>query len=229
MNTASYHNFTASVLRLDYRFDNFLVPMQCTGNLDCFHVSIPLAVRSTLLRHMDMRSLTRAHKFGCKQYPPRGVRHKQVCARADSSGQKKLSLTLPHQGIEPRVFRFEFQLSNHWATSPVSCLYQVTELLSLHCFHCTFHPQCQHTMHIKIQWHGMTVSFNTFSLWCRHYVFLVTRQISLKKNPNENHTANSILIFDNICITCQTYWFKTTTWVTLSLRMLTHAKEYIDI
>ena len=29
-----------------------------------------------------------------------------------------LLLTLPHQGIGPRVFWFEFRLSNHWATPP---------------------------------------------------------------------------------------------------------------
>ena len=33
--------------------------------------------------------------------------------------QKKLLVTLPRQGIEPRVFRFKSWLSNHWATSPL--------------------------------------------------------------------------------------------------------------
>ena len=44
---------------------------------------------------------------------------KQVGTRVDSEGQKKLFVTLLRQGIEPRVFGFEFRVSNHWATSPV--------------------------------------------------------------------------------------------------------------
>ena len=30
----------------------------------------------------------------------------------------KLFFTLPHQGIDPRVFGFGFRLSNHWGTNP---------------------------------------------------------------------------------------------------------------
>ena len=52
-------------------------------------------------------------------YTRRGVRHKQVCKRVED-GQKKLFVTLPRQGIEPRVFGFEFRLSNHWARSLVA-------------------------------------------------------------------------------------------------------------
>ena len=33
---------------------------------------------------------------------------------------KTLSLTLPCQGIEIRVFGFDFRCSNHWATSPIA-------------------------------------------------------------------------------------------------------------
>ena len=41
-----------------------------------------------------------------------GIRQKQVCTRVDSEGQKKLALTLPRQGIEPRCLWIEFRLSN---------------------------------------------------------------------------------------------------------------------
>ena len=37
----------------------------------------------------------------------------QVCTSVDPKGRKNWSLTLPHQGIEPRVFRCEFRRSNH--------------------------------------------------------------------------------------------------------------------
>ena len=73
-------------IRLDQiRLHNVLVPMQCSGNsgcfppagkasghsaalpssfssyVQCFHVSIPPAARTILLRQMDMGSLTCAH------------------------------------------------------------------------------------------------------------------------------------------------------------------------
>ena len=119
-------------IRLEYRLDNFLVPMQCTGNLGCFPwgnraaivwrypalffpvcsvfcVSIPPAVRPTLLRQMDMRSLTCA-QIWVHAVHMKGVRHKQVCTRVHSERQKKCSWrTLSRQGIEPRVFGFEFR------------------------------------------------------------------------------------------------------------------------
>ena len=58
------------------------------------------------------------HNLGSLLYTQRGVRHKQVCARVNSKGLKKLSLALPHQGVEPKVFRLEFWCSNHGVTSP---------------------------------------------------------------------------------------------------------------
>ena len=49
-------------------------------------------------------------------YTRKRVRHQQVCSRNSwLGGTEKLSLTLPHQRIEPRVFGFDFRLSNHWA------------------------------------------------------------------------------------------------------------------
>ena len=74
----------------------------------------------TLLREIDVGSLTCAQISICAKGGAGGrVRHKQVCTRVDTGGQKKtVSLCLLHQGIEPRVLGFEFHLSNHWATSP---------------------------------------------------------------------------------------------------------------
>ena len=44
---------------------------------------------------------------------------------------EKRILTLPLQGIEPRVFGFEVQLSNHWATSLLLLLLLMLLLLLL--------------------------------------------------------------------------------------------------
>ena len=44
-----------------------------------------------------------------------------------SNSAETLFLTLPHQGIKPIVFRFEFRLSNYWATSPPSGTVQVNK------------------------------------------------------------------------------------------------------
>ena len=45
-----------------------------------------------------------------------GLTSSDVTTRVISEGQKNLSLTLPRQEIEHRVFEFEFRLSNHRAT-----------------------------------------------------------------------------------------------------------------
>ena len=83
-----------------------------------FRVSIPPAVRPTLLRHMDMGPLT------CAQIWVRAVHTKgdQAQTSLHKNGQKteKLSLTLPRPGTVPRVFGFVFRLSNHRATTPVN-------------------------------------------------------------------------------------------------------------
>ena len=49
--------------------------------------------------------------FGYVSYTGRGVWHKHVCTRVDSEGQRKLSLALPRQGIEPSVFELEVRRS----------------------------------------------------------------------------------------------------------------------
>ena len=72
-------------------------------------------MRPAHLRQMDMGSLTCAQTWvRAVAYTQKGVRHKQVCTRVDSEGQEKLfRVTLPHQGIEPRVFAFELRLSSN--------------------------------------------------------------------------------------------------------------------
>ena len=69
-------------------------------------VSIPPAVRPTLLRQMDRGSLTCAQIWVRAITHEAGSMYKQVCTRVNSEGQKKMSLTLPSQGIEARVFEF---------------------------------------------------------------------------------------------------------------------------
>ena len=125
------------------RLHNFLVPMQCTGGIQaalpgeseqhypaflfcfscgqCFRVSIPAAVRPTLFRQrMDMGSLTCSPIRVLVVYT---TGQAQTCLQKSWLGETYFSpLTLPHQGIEPRVFGFEFRLSNCWVTSPVYSL-----------------------------------------------------------------------------------------------------------
>ena len=64
---------------------------------------------------MDMRSVL------CAQMWVRAVhmRHKEVCTRVDVEGQKKLSVTLPRSGIEPRVFCLNFDSLPTELYSPV--------------------------------------------------------------------------------------------------------------
>ena len=60
-----------------------------------FSVTIPPAVRPTLLRQMDMGSITCAHNLGACRAHEREVMHKQVCTkRVGSERQKKMSLTI---------------------------------------------------------------------------------------------------------------------------------------
>ena len=81
-----------------------------------FCVSIPPAVRPTLLQQIDMGSLT-AHTFGCAVHT-KGVQAQASLHTSWLGGIEKMPLTLPRQGIEPKVFGFEFWLATHWATSP---------------------------------------------------------------------------------------------------------------
>ena len=80
-----------------------------------FRVSIPPDVRPTLLRQMDMGSLTYTQIWVRAVHTKGGVRHKQVCILEWTLGGQEISLSLrlPHQGIEPRVFGFEFRCTNH--------------------------------------------------------------------------------------------------------------------
>ena len=95
----------------------------------------PPAVRPTLVRQLDMGSLT------CAQIWVLAVHRIWVLAvhRRRGSGtnkpaqelirdggrvggrgtEKHLFLTLPHRRIDARVFGFEFRPSNHWATTSV--------------------------------------------------------------------------------------------------------------
>ena len=74
-----------------------------------FRVSIPVSVRPTLSFQMDIVIFNmRTNVAAC--HTRRGVRHKQVCTRVDSEGQKNYS-SLPRQGIEPMMCRFEFWLT----------------------------------------------------------------------------------------------------------------------
>ena len=133
--------------RVDWiRLDNFLVPMHAKFGLlsqekasshsavlprffsfSCmqyFCVSIPPAVRPTVIRQMDMGSLTCAHMWVRAVYTRKGggsgtKKSAQELTRRD----RKTVPQNPRQRIEPRVFGFEFRLSNYWATSPVCTLH----------------------------------------------------------------------------------------------------------
>ena len=88
------------------------------------HAIQPYAwVWGLLFYDTDMGSLTCAQTWVRTVHTKAGVRHKQVCTRVDSEGQKNCPSPdlMPHQRIEPRVFGFEFWRTNHWATSPEVC------------------------------------------------------------------------------------------------------------
>ena len=79
--------------------------------------SMPPAVRSTLLRQMDIGSLTCAHILGvCHTHVERGQAQPRL-HYCWLRWVEKLSITLLHQGIEPRVL-IVFDLRHsiyHWA------------------------------------------------------------------------------------------------------------------
>ena len=67
------------------------------------------AVRPTLLRPIDIESLTCAHTFGVRvPYTRRGVRRKPICTRVDSEGQKNCSPPCPARGSNPGSSDFDF-------------------------------------------------------------------------------------------------------------------------
>ena len=86
--------------------------------VQCFRVSIPPDARHTLLRQMDMGSLTCA-QIWVRAVHTKGGQGQTSLHKSWLGGTDKLFLTLPRQGIEPRVFGVKSRLSNHWATSPV--------------------------------------------------------------------------------------------------------------
>ena len=94
-------------------FFSFFLPC-----VECFCVSVPPAVGPTLLQHMDMGSSTCTQIWVCAMHMKGG--QAQTCLHKSClGGTEKLFFTMPRQGIEPRVFGFEFWLSNHWPASPV--------------------------------------------------------------------------------------------------------------
>ena len=87
------------------------------SSVQCFCVSILPVVRCTLLRQMDMGCLTCAQIWVCAVHTKGGQAqtslHKGWHRRIE-----KQPLTLPREGIEPRVFGFEFWRSNSWGMFP---------------------------------------------------------------------------------------------------------------
>ena len=87
-------------------------------NLPCvsFLVSIPQAVRPTVFRQMG--SLTCAQMW-VRSVHTKGVQVQTSLHKSWLGGTEQLSLTLPRQGIEPRVFGLKLRRSNHWPMSSV--------------------------------------------------------------------------------------------------------------
>ena len=134
----------------------------------CFRVCTLLAVRPTLLWQMDMGSLMCTNIWTHAAHP-KGVRRKQVCTQVDSEGQKKPSLPLPHQGIKPRVFGFEFGLSNHWAASHVTPSPITFTTSSPACYQRPFSPQAYRridTLPSTYLWLLITHSVSTVQSKC---------------------------------------------------------------
>ena len=89
-------------------------------SISCVHTTYS---RPTLLRQLNIGSLT------CAQIWVRAVQIKREGGGGAGTNKsaleltrkdRRMPLTLPHQGVEPRVFLFEFRRSSHWATSPVN-------------------------------------------------------------------------------------------------------------
>ena len=111
---------------LDYiTLHNFLVSTQCTGNSGCFPWGKRVAYSATQLFVSLHAVFSCFHTTGWEAYSftidgygifkmrTGGSDTNKLCTRVDSKGHKNC------QGIEPRVFRFEFWCSNHWATTPI--------------------------------------------------------------------------------------------------------------
>ena len=68
--------------------------------VQCFRVSIPLAVRHTLLQQMDMGSLTYTHIW-VRAIHMKGIGHKQAFTRVDSEGYKNCPSPCPTRRSNP--------------------------------------------------------------------------------------------------------------------------------
>ena len=94
--------------------------MQCTGNSGCFRKeSEQPALRPTLLRQMDMGSLTCAHILdACRTHDGGSGTTNTSAQELTRRDRQKCRSLCPARGSEPRVFGFEFRLSNHWRLCP---------------------------------------------------------------------------------------------------------------
>ena len=141
MSTAPHYRHNITHITLDYiRLDNCFVPMQCTGNTVCFRrgkragrqsaalpsffIILCFCVRTFSCFHTTVCEAysfatdgywifnVRTHLGACRTHEWRSGTSKSICTRVDSEGQKNCSSPCPCQGIEPRVFGFDFRLSN---------------------------------------------------------------------------------------------------------------------
>ena len=88
-----------------------LPPHPMCAVFSCFH--IPSAVRPTLLRQIGMGSLTCAQIWVRAVHTNGGQVQTSLHKSWPGWPEKLLFLTMPRQGIEPRVFGFEFRRTNH--------------------------------------------------------------------------------------------------------------------
>ena len=81
-----------------------------------FSSSIPSPVRPTLLRQLDT-GITCAQIWVLAVHT-KGSQAQTSLHKSWLGGTEQLFLAMPRQIIEPRVFGFEFWLSNHWSNAP---------------------------------------------------------------------------------------------------------------
>ena len=91
--------------------------------VQCFRVSKPPAMMPTLLRQMDMGSLT------CAQIWVRIILHTK-----GSQAQTSVHKSWLGQGIEPRVFGFDFRFSNHWSICVYVCQFLLLTRIVLYTY-----------------------------------------------------------------------------------------------
>ena len=95
-----------------------------------------ISFEATLSRQMNMGSLTCWQIWVHTLVTHEGGSGTNKSVQELTQRDRKNSLTLPRQGIEPRVFRLELWHSNHWATCPVlvlaKCVFCMQHLWYLH-------------------------------------------------------------------------------------------------